>query len=493
MTDRDHGRATAVAWLAHPVTLLSLTVLLLNDHVLKDRYPGFVTGKLSDVAGLILLPPLLALAWPRRAVWPPVLVTGAGFLAVKAIPAAAGLASAGWSALVGPSVIRADWTDVLALPALALAWWVGRTARPATRRPGAVVTLVLLPLATLAVAATSAPQYPSAIEVWETGGRVLAGVTVSYHPREEPDFWRISDDGGRTWTEVEPPGFDVESVRRPREESRQACEPTAPDHCYRVVPGHLRVEETADGGTSWRVAWGVDEETRRRLARRYDDIGDVAADLSSRSVAVVARPGGHAVVVANGRDGFALRDVDGTWERVGFATEVRRFGGPITDRIPPLEPRSLVDVAPEAVLGVLATLLAVLIVAAVAHWPARRWPALAATPAFGAGASVALTGAAWYRNSAGDGVAGAPVVFGLVLAFCCVGALVVTLATTRIVGWPAAASVLLAAATGVGTVVGVYLAWTDAVLSHRSAGLVAVTVAVLVLAVTALLLRRPAR
>jgi hypothetical protein len=35
-------------------------------------------------------------------------------------------------------------------------------------------------------------------------------------------------------------------------------------------------------------------------------------------VLVSAADGGHIVLVANGRDGYALRDVDGRWQRIGF-------------------------------------------------------------------------------------------------------------------------------------------------------------------------------
>ncbi|MCC6617494.1 MAG: hypothetical protein IT341_00485 [Chloroflexi bacterium] len=38
--------------LLHPVVLGAIGLLLLNDHVLKTTTPGFVTGKLSDFAGL---------------------------------------------------------------------------------------------------------------------------------------------------------------------------------------------------------------------------------------------------------------------------------------------------------------------------------------------------------------------------------------------------------------------------------------------------------
>ena len=39
----------------------ALAVLALNDHVLKQAWPGLVTGKLSDAAGLVVAPPLVAL------------------------------------------------------------------------------------------------------------------------------------------------------------------------------------------------------------------------------------------------------------------------------------------------------------------------------------------------------------------------------------------------------------------------------------------------
>ncbi len=45
--------------LTHPVAVASIALLVLNDHVLKDLTPGLLTGKLSDVAGMIFFPLLL--------------------------------------------------------------------------------------------------------------------------------------------------------------------------------------------------------------------------------------------------------------------------------------------------------------------------------------------------------------------------------------------------------------------------------------------------
>ena len=116
----------AFAWLAHPVTVLGLLLLLANDHYLKAAHPGWLTGKLSDAAGLVLAPPLLALVVrrPAAALWS----VGVGFSLVKSFGYVAELASAAWSVAHGPSIIRADRTDLLTLPFLAVAWWAHRGA-----------------------------------------------------------------------------------------------------------------------------------------------------------------------------------------------------------------------------------------------------------------------------------------------------------------------------------------------------------------------------
>lgn len=59
MTAPDQGRRTPGELALHPVAVLGLAVLLVNDHVLKAAVPGWWTGKLSDVAGLAFFPFLL--------------------------------------------------------------------------------------------------------------------------------------------------------------------------------------------------------------------------------------------------------------------------------------------------------------------------------------------------------------------------------------------------------------------------------------------------
>ena len=52
------GRRTA--WLGRPWFFVAVVVLALNDHVFKSAWPGWVTGKLSDVAGVVVIATLAA-------------------------------------------------------------------------------------------------------------------------------------------------------------------------------------------------------------------------------------------------------------------------------------------------------------------------------------------------------------------------------------------------------------------------------------------------
>lgn len=120
--------------------LAAVAVLAVNDHVLKARFPGAVTGKLSDLAGCFLLPlflsALLAYAtrWPLRArLALGAAATAALFGAVKASAAAAELVGRALSIAGAPlgiarSAIVADPTDLAALPLVAVAVLYGLRA-----------------------------------------------------------------------------------------------------------------------------------------------------------------------------------------------------------------------------------------------------------------------------------------------------------------------------------------------------------------------------
>jgi hypothetical protein len=143
------------------VPLGALAVLVLNDHWWKRAWPSFVTGKLSDVAGLIFFPLLLQSLWElaragvgarwgpsRRALLVAVTATVLVFALAKTWPpanAAVRLADAAlrwpprlaWALAhhapappLGSSTLACDPGDLLALPAALLALRVGLRRAP---------------------------------------------------------------------------------------------------------------------------------------------------------------------------------------------------------------------------------------------------------------------------------------------------------------------------------------------------------------------------
>jgi hypothetical protein len=55
------GRADVPgAVLLNPIVLLAIAIFIVNDHVLKPALGGWLPGKLSDVAGLVFFPVLVA-------------------------------------------------------------------------------------------------------------------------------------------------------------------------------------------------------------------------------------------------------------------------------------------------------------------------------------------------------------------------------------------------------------------------------------------------
>ncbi|MGR6913306.1 hypothetical protein ACU635_03525 [[Actinomadura] parvosata] len=282
------------------MTIAGVLVLLVNDHLLKQSWPGLVTGKLSDVAGLVVAPALLALLFWRRADLAATVLTGVLFTAVKTTETGAELASQAWTLVAGPSRVLADPTDLLALPALALAWWVRRRTldHPASARWRIIVTM---PLAVLAVAATSGPIPPpsaTAVEVSPAG-------RITVHTDTMTDW--VSEDGGRAWTER-----TGEGTERPPHSAQ--CVPWQPTRCYRLVEGRMAVEQSDDTGVTWRTSWEPSEGDLKRLSRQYRPDG-----LRSRALAVREQPGGqHVVVVADGMAGITVRDPSGTWRQIGW-------------------------------------------------------------------------------------------------------------------------------------------------------------------------------
>lgn len=141
----------------HPLPLLATVVLVANDYFLKGHWISPVTGKLSDITGLFILPLVLigvfevvlfslGRSWAvgTRGLAISVAAVGIVFSAVKVSPSIASSYGDWVSALWHPfyvvgshiPVLRAtgspnirivsDWSDLMALPMLLLTWYHGR-------------------------------------------------------------------------------------------------------------------------------------------------------------------------------------------------------------------------------------------------------------------------------------------------------------------------------------------------------------------------------
>ncbi len=246
------GDLTSLRALAHPGSVLALVALVLNDHVLKQAWPGWVTGKLSDMAGLVVAPLLLAalLALLRTPFAMPVALaaTGAGFVLCKTSATGAALTSTVWSLFGTPTMIRPDVTDLLALPALYAAWRIHRTASaaadPGWRRTVAVaVGTALLPVGVLATSATSCDPWHGYTEV-----AVLEGSFPGASDEVQVEARLAAHDGGG-WLTVDDEGRFAEPVVRvagDRGWQGQRQETCVGDRCWRLV-GEDGVE-SSDGG-----------------------------------------------------------------------------------------------------------------------------------------------------------------------------------------------------------------------------------------------------
>lgn len=185
--------------------LTAVVALAVNDHCIKSAMPGVVSGKLSDLAGMVVAPALLAcvLAVRSRAgLLACHVAVGAVFAALKTSPTAAGWWP--WRVVVDP-------TDLLALPVLALGWrWLlPAMQRPLTARARAGLATVTGSLGLLVCAATSPrrdrpemrpPTSEQSLLV------VLNGVRVAGHLEMRcDDGVQVSREvAGSGWVQLEP-------------------------------------------------------------------------------------------------------------------------------------------------------------------------------------------------------------------------------------------------------------------------------------------------
>ena len=355
--------------LARPEPALAVTLLALNDHVLKQTVGGWWSGKLSDIAGVVVL------AWALTVIsgyaGASALVTAAGFVVLKTVP--------GGSELCAPllgGTTRRDPIDLIAVLVLVplvvrlrglLARDVRRPVWSALRRcTRATVAGAVACGAALAVSATS-PGPHNDLDLLRTddAGTVWVRATTQEWSTSGDGSsvthvvgWARSVDGGHRWTEASPRPTTAPGARTA---TPSACSREA--GCFRLAgnPGSMaRVEHRASGQT-WVTE--VDCTPPGQTGVCASGQGLLAAP---RSLLIAHRPDGDHVVVAAG-SAVLHRDASGRWEHLSVLGSDPDDGS--------VSPGSVVSGALKVLIVVLAVAAALVVgVRALTRAYARRRP-----------------------------------------------------------------------------------------------------------------------
>ena len=303
------GHATVdLRLLADPIFTGAVAALAVNDGLLKDRWPGVVTGKLSDFAGVVVIAMLLA-AISRRP-RPSIMVTTAGFALLKLWPPVAQLAAP----MLG-GVTQTDPTDLIALVVLVPLgrWMASLRGEPSFRSSSLLVPVALL-VALQSITATSCLE-ANAVDVYAVdGGRFLVHVHVppsrsgaASVPSPGANEWFESTDGGRVWTPIPAPG--ATPVGTPLTE---VCNGGG---CFRAVR-EIGIERREGGLATPEPIFPADQRRRMIASQSASCAGGPGGWFAN--IAGVQRSDGFHIVVSMGEHGLLHRAPDGRWTPVAL-------------------------------------------------------------------------------------------------------------------------------------------------------------------------------
>jgi hypothetical protein len=263
----DEGRCSG--GIVHPVFISALIVLVLNDHWAKAHWPGIVTGKLSDFAGVVVFPIVLATLFLRVRVssdrnWAWGVGAGAAvllFLTKNLDQAGADFLAGVLRVLFSHSRMTADTTDLVALLALPVSLFTWQSAwQPPQKRASrqalklafpdrsrTVLRHIVLGLSVFACAATSeVPTYQGRavaphLSVNNGTIRILvaaadqSGRQFNSVNKQAGDVVLLeSSDGGDTWSQGATLGSTLVTSVTP---TGSTCRgPARRDPCYFIDP-----------------------------------------------------------------------------------------------------------------------------------------------------------------------------------------------------------------------------------------------------------------
>ncbi|MDW3177824.1 MAG: hypothetical protein R8J94_10575 [Acidimicrobiia bacterium] len=246
--------------LRDPRFLTALVLLLANDFVLKNAWPGVISGKLSDLAGMVFFPVVMtSLLHVLRIGAGPVLgLVAVWFTGLQLSPTVDSVHESLLSFVLPWNVINTpDPTDLVALVVLPITYRILTNPSPITFRAGSQRLIVGLVL--VGCLAETGPDS-------DTIGPPIVNEAGELEVLRSGDF---SQRGGST-VDVEGPLRSVAVV--PLEFAafheaiasspgvREECLTSQPERCFRLGESVFVVEESVDGGETWQKSWAITED-----------------------------------------------------------------------------------------------------------------------------------------------------------------------------------------------------------------------------------------
>ena len=311
--------------LTHPLVLFSISVLLINDHFLKIYSSSWLTGKLSDFAGVFFFPILLSailniICKSLNLKQSHIAMTAFGFTVfwfslIKTIPFFSHLTENLLSKLLSyPSQVICDPTDLIALIMLLPAWRLRTISEKQPNVKKSKLSYLALGIAAIATLATGGPLITSVqnLDVYEnTIYADVSNIGIFY-----------SSDGGKTWAEVKSniPTQVTNNFRKSPELPVSFCLPNNLDICYQT--GQDAFFQSLDGGKTWNTTWSVPSGRKIFLEHSSSYI-----ELGPYDLIHLEHDSKQVLVAAMGTEGVLVKTDDSSWEsiEVGYAGPMSSF------------------------------------------------------------------------------------------------------------------------------------------------------------------------
>lgn len=300
MEDKNQTLQASLRCLQHPSSLISIALLLVNDHVLKILFPSWLTGKLSDFAGIFFFPFIvgallsfilnkikLSTHYVGQIAFGLVFIGFGSLKLIVPVNAFVGLAA---SKVYGSPVHYAlDPTDVVALVALIPAWnlWINRDETKRTR--AAYFALVFGALAAIASSPIAWEVYNVTDLAFSKDGVLYAADKASFGTVNYPIAKSL--DGGLTWQEP-----DSTDSLPPTYHQTLPIQECYGETCYRISVNHQLEFRMSD--QTWTAEFQSD-----------------SLSVKANDLLFIEWEGKEYLLVAIGKGGVLRHELpDGSWE-----------------------------------------------------------------------------------------------------------------------------------------------------------------------------------